>query len=382
MADTKNQILYVDDEQENLDIFEINFSKAFHIHISINAEDAFKILKKNKIKVVLTDQRMPNTTGIEFIRQLKELYPDIVCIILTGYADKEVLFKAINEVDVYWFIEKPWENQEVIHVIDNAIKKYDAEKEKQRINIELKEALEKAQESDHIKTEFLSSISHEIRTPVNGIVGFLSLIKASESENEDNSKYLNIVIKSAHRLVELVDDMIIASRLHAGELKVKQQEVNINDLMEEIYQTIRPGFEENPQVKIQAHKCEHKENCIISTDKSRLSNIFIPLIKNAIKFTKQGHVDYGVYDEKDMVFFVKDTGSGISETDQAFIFDYFRQGKQKINSGEISGVGIGLSIVKGLVELLNGKIWFESQKGEGTTFYFQLPLNNIEKELL
>ncbi len=372
MADAKKHILYVDDEQVNLSIFENNFSEDFNILTATNIENVFDILKNNEIKVVLTDQQMPEITGIELIRKIKELYPETVCIIISGFTDKEVLFKAINEVDVYWFIEKPWDNQQVIHVIDNAIKKYDSEKEKQRINIELKEALNKAQESDRIKTEFLSSISHEIRTPLNGIIGFSSLMKSDVGDKKQYSEYINIVIESAHNLVDLVDDMIFASRIRAGELKVIKQEVNINDLIEEIYHMFRSEFNENPDISVHLHKCQQEVNYIITTDRSKLSKIFIQLIRNAIKFIKHGQIDFGIYNEEKMILYVKDTGSGIFETDLNYIFDYFRQGKQKRHSSEIDGVGIGLSIVKGLVELLKGKIWVESQKGEGTAFYFQV----------
>lgn len=369
MVSKSNQILYLDDEQQLLELFAINFSSEFDISITTDYLKALKVIQKNEIKVVLSDQRMPNITGIEFIKQINKDFPDIICILISGYADKDVLFKSINEIDIFRFEEKPVQFQELKHTIEKAIEKYDTAKEKQKLESELKKALKKAQESDRLKTEFLSSLSHEIRTPANGIVGFTSLVKESKEKNI-TSEHLQIISESALRLVDIIDDMVHTSRLNAGEININHNEIFLNELLDDVYNTFLPEIGHNASLKFKVNKRKGKTRIPITTDTEKLYNIFIHLLRNAIKFTKSGLIEFGVYDEQNMIMFVRDSGIGISDSDKPIIFDFFTQGKQKHLSAEIDGIGLGLSIVKELVDLLNGEIWFETEKDKGSAFYF------------
>lgn len=371
MDNLESHILYLDDEQVNLNVFYAGFSQYFKVHIANNLNEAMGILKQHPIKVILTDQRMPDISGLGFIELVKNDYPDIVSIIFSGYADKDVLFKAINKYDVFGIIEKPGQFEVIKHTIDNAVDKYNALMEKQRVDRELKVALEKASESDRLKAEFLRSISHEIRTPVNIIVGFAGLMLSRE-ENEVYKRNLKFISDSAHKLVSIVDDMITVSRIKSGTIGVEKNEIFLNDLLEELYCNFSTNELKKESVELKVVKRKGGIKIPITTDKEKLYNIFAHLLKNAIKFTDDGLIEFGVYDEKKSILFVRDTGIGLKENDQHAIFDYFRQGSQKALSSEIDGIGVGLSIVKGLVKLLDGKIWVESSRGKGTTFYFSI----------
>ncbi len=365
-------ILYLDDDPDALRIFEYSFSEYYHIHTVRKHTEALDIISSTDIKVVITDQKMPDIRGTDFIQILKLEYPDIICIMLTGHADKPVMLQAINTLDIFWFIEKPWKFTEVKLAIDNAIERFDSNREKAQMHNELQLALERARQSDRLKAEFLGSISHEIRTPVNGIVGFTSLIRQESENTEVLDQYYNIVMESAYTLIGLVDDMITASRIRAGDMRFNPGELYLNDLLDEIYDEFAPQVSQHPGIELIVRKRQGEKKIPISADKEKLYNIFIQLLRNALKFTDEGCIEFGVCNEKEQILFVRDEGSGISDSDKPIIFDFFKKGRQKPLSASINGMGVGLSIVKGLVELMNGEIWYESESGKGTVFYFRI----------
>lgn len=358
MQVTDNNILYLDDEVENLKAFELLFQSDYKVHTAQYLSQANNILDNNEIKVVISDLKMPEISGIDFISQVKDKYPDIVCMIITGYADKRILLDVINKLDLFWLLEKPWNKSELKLAINNAMDKYDS--------------LKKANECSRLKQLFLANISHEIRTPLNGIVGFASLIEQAEDKNSISNDYFNILTESAYKLIGIVDDIIMASRIQAGSIQIVSNEIYLNDLLEELYRKFLPIAKEK-QIELKVIKRIGLKKIPITTDKEKLSNIFSHLLNNSLKYTKEGCIEFGIHDEEQFILFVKDAGKGIIETDKPIIYDHFKQGKQKYLGAENDGIGIGLSIVKGLIELLNGKIWFESQEDIGTTFYIQIP---------
>lgn len=140
MQQTKHQILYIDDEKENLENFRFIFFRDYTIHLALSAERAFEIIKKNPVKVIISDQRMPNMTGVEFFEKIRKSYPDIIRIILTAYTDEKDVLEAINKGGVYRYITKPWKKQEVKVTIQNAVEAYDLKHENQQLLQNLKKS--------------------------------------------------------------------------------------------------------------------------------------------------------------------------------------------------------------------------------------------------
>ena len=244
---------------------------------------------------------------------------------------------------------------------------------------ELIVAKEKAEESDRLKSAFLANMSHEIRTPMNGILGFSSLLKNPELSGEKQQKYIEIIEKSGARMLNIINDIVDISKIEAGLMKVEKVDSNINEQIEYIY----TFFKQEAEAKDLQFSIKYNlptEEAIIKTDREKVFAILTNLVKNAIKYTNKGTIELG-YSKKgnQLEFYVKDTGIGVPEDRKKAIFERFIQADISDKMAQ-QGAGLGLSISKGLVEILGGKIWLESEENVGSTFYFTLPYTQKKKE--
>lgn len=240
------------------------------------------------------------------------------------------------------------------------------------LNAQLLEAKAKAEQSDRLKSAFLANMSHEIRTPMNGILGFAGLLKDPFLSNEDQQKYIDILEKSGHRLLNIINDLVDISKIESGQMKVVISETNIYNQAEYIYNFFRPEAE-SKGLQL-CFNSEVSKDFILRTDREKLYAILTNLVKNAIKYSDRGIIEIGYRKkEKFIEFYVKDTGIGIPEDKQTLIFDRFVQTHDSLSSG-YEGVGLGLAICKAYVEMLGGEIRVESKKSNGSVFYFTLPV--------
>lgn len=242
-------------------------------------------------------------------------------------------------------------------------------------NTYLEKAKLKAEENDRLKTAFLANMSHEIRTPMNAILGFSSFLGEKDIDNNDRLKYINLIQSGANQLLQLINDIIDISRIETGQLNISKSEFELNVFMDEIESITKTLLANNDKnnLKFRLIKESPSKIIILKTDLNRLKQIYLNLISNAIKFTSEGGIDIGYTLVNETVqFFVKDTGIGIAKKKQAVIFKRFVQLEDHMTR-EYGGTGIGLAIVKGLLELLDGNIWLSSIKDKGSTFSFDLP---------
>ncbi len=241
----------------------------------------------------------------------------------------------------------------------------------------------KAEESDQLKTAFLNNISHEFRTPLNGILGFSQLLKEHDLTIENKNKYIRIIEKCSDQLHNIINDLIDISKLESGQTKLSISEINIEEQIEFIYNFFE-GMIRKKGLQISVTNSLNSSVSLIRTDREKLIVILTNLVKNAVKYTEKGSIEFGCnikHFEKSNVnvnnfvefeFFVKDTGIGIRKDRQNAIYDRFIQAD--INDKKArQGVGLGLTISKAYVEMLGGKIWVNSEEGKGSTFYFSLP---------
>jgi PAS domain S-box-containing protein len=275
------------------------------------------------------------------------------------------------------------------------------------LNQELMIAKEKAEESDRLKSAFLANMSHEIRTPMNGIMGFAHLLKAPELEGEKQKHYLSIIEQSGTRLLNIINDIIDISKIESGLMDIHISQTNINEQIEFLYKFFKP------EVESKGMRLFHKEyfpseKAIINSDSEKIYAILTNLVKNAIKYSNEGYIEFGYMinqpgastgffleptshepvghlfgesaDPAELLFYVKDTGIGIPAENHQSIFDRFVQ-VDNSSKKVFQGAGLGLSITKAYVEMLGGKIWVQSKEDLGSEFCFTIPYNVQKAEI-
>jgi len=265
------------------------------------------------------------------------------------------------------------------------------EKKLQLQNKELSAAKEKAEESDRLKSAFLANMSHEIRTPMNGILGFSDLLKDPELTGDEKLEYIDIIEQSGDRLLNTINDIIDISKIEAGQMDVSISDVCINEQMDFFFSFFKPEADQKRIEFVYTKELSDKES-LIKTDQKKINSILTNLIKNSIKYTPKGKIEFGYKlisstvnkheNEKvqELEFYIKDTGIGIRANQQEAIFRQFIQA-DTVDKMAYEGSGLGLSISKAYAEMLGGKIWVESIEEEGSQFYFKIPYNPITNEV-
>lgn len=255
--------------------------------------------------------------------------------------------------------------------------------EMKTIQKELIKAKLKAEESDRLKSAFLANMSHEIRTPLNGILGFVELLDRERISEEKRKKYIAMINDSSQQLLNIINDILFMSRLEVGQLEVNYNEFHLNVMVFQLYSLFKTAISNSGKdIELHSYKALGDKESRIVADENKIRQILSCLINNAIKFTKSGYIEFGYtfnHDEKFqngnkpyLLFYVKDTGIGIPKEKYSLIFERFRQAEDALTR-RFGGLGLGLSIVKGLINLLHGQIWVESEENEGSTFYFTVP---------
>jgi PAS domain S-box-containing protein len=240
---------------------------------------------------------------------------------------------------------------------------------------ELIKALDKAEESDKLKTAFLASMSHEIRTPMNHIIGFTEFLKEPELPATEREEYSQIVYESSHVLLRLIEDIIDVAKIESGQMQINKSVFSVNEIVSSTFRSFNElrSKQNKGHIRFLLRTPDSGANIFIKTDAMRLQQILGYLLDNAFKFTENGSIEIGFSVGKNVVsFYVKDTGPGIESDKHELIFKRFRQ-LDYSSTKKHGGTGLGLSIVKGLLDLLEGEIHLESEPGKGSTFHFTLP---------
>ncbi len=251
--------------------------------------------------------------------------------------------------------------------------------ERVKARSELIAAKEKAEESDRLKSAFLANMSHEIRTPMNGILGFAELLKEPKLTGEEKLEYVKIIETSGLRMLNIINNIVDISKIESGQMEVVFSEANINDILDEALNFFQPeGHRKGIELVLNRKLTDEK--AIVTTDVIKLHAIITNLIKNAIKYTHKGTIEFGCVSKSktgnnepdELEFFVSDTGIGIPKERQQAIFERFIQAEIEDRMA-YQGAGLGLAISKAYIEMLGGKIWVESECGKGSIFYFTIP---------
>ncbi|MDP3443240.1 MAG: HAMP domain-containing sensor histidine kinase, partial [Ignavibacteria bacterium] len=293
------------------------------------------------------------------VKKLNHYSKEVICSHRDGKAIDTNLSVSVFEKDGKNFIVK---------ISDISIQKA-AERE-------FKEAKKRAEENDRQKTAFLANMSHEIRTPLNSIMGFSNLLIEDDPDIAERQEFLHLINTAGKSLLQLIDDIIDISKIEAGQIKISQSDIEVNQVLDQLLlsfnnEKVKRGKHE---ITLRINKDSGNKPLIIYNDPLRFRQIMSNMLVNALKFIDHGFIEFGYTEmEPDFIqFYVKDTGIGISREKAHMVFQRFGQLDNSYKRNR-EGTGLGLAITKQLVELMGGKIWFDSEYGKGTTFYFTLP---------
>lgn len=244
--------------------------------------------------------------------------------------------------------------------------------QRKAMETDLIKAKEKAEESNKLKSAFLANMSHEIRTPLNAIVGFSGILASTTTDDEEKQEYVQIIENNNNLLLQLINDILDLSKIEAGILEFTYSNVNIDELFLDIEESAKMR-NQNENVRVQYKRS--MPGCHINTDKNRLTQVITNMINNAMKFTREGSIEFDYYlqDEKTLYFHVSDTGCGIPENQLNRVFERF----VKLNNFA-QGTGLGLPICQTIITGMGGKIGVTSKEGKGSTFWFTLPYRQTD----
>lgn len=391
-----SRILIVDDTPANIEVLTMLLSMEGYnkVENTTDPRDVLDLYLRFEPDLILLDLNMPYMSGFEVMEQLHQILDNQVylpILVLTADASDTTKKKALA-AGASDFLSKPFDLVEVSLRIKNLLytnylytqvknhnmilekKVKERTEELELINEQLKEALEQAEAANRLKQAFLNNISHEIRTPLNGIIGFSHLLTDSSIGFNEKSDYLNIMQDSSTRLINTVTSFLDISLLNSGNMELMPTTVNPEILLLETYDRFTAAcLKKKLDIKFITNNIPKSFTFV--SDENMLRKILENLVDNAVKFTEQGGVEVGTEIFSNQIkFYVKDTGVGISEEFKSRIFRSFNQESENITRN-YEGLGLGLSIAKGLVELLGGEIGYNSEPGSGSEFYFTIPLN-------
>lgn len=369
------KILVVDDEagirmgtRRILQNFKVDYPfMDEHIEFEVleagTGEDALEIIDSQMPDIILLDNKLPGIQGIEVLEYVKRKMLDIVVVMITSYASLELAVKATRD-GAYDFIPKPFTPQELRGSIENITKQLFLKRMTQKMN----------KEGKQIRFQFLSVLSHELKAPLNAIEGYLKIMKERQF-GEAVISYDQMIDRSIERITgmrSLIMDLLDLTKIESGTPVQNLEQVDVVKIASTSIDTMRPyAIQKDVDIHLDA-----RDEAWISADPKELEIIFNNLISNAVKYNKDGgRVDVFVKKESDfLILKVSDSGIGLNEEDKANLFqDFFRVKNSKTRN--ITGSGLGLSIIKKIVEMYHGDISVESIPDQGSTFIVQLPVD-------
>ncbi len=394
----RGQLLIVDDEEEILKALKRQFRRDYDVYTAHSAEEGYKIMMETPIQVIISDQRMPGMNGAEFFGKVKNEFPDAMRLLLTGYADIQVVIAAVNDGNIFRYITKPWNPVELDSIAREAFDRYNLIVQNRHLLHDLKsvnaqlearvaertmalgDANERLTMLNAQKDAFLGMAAHDLRTPITVVQGFADLLVHARSNPEDQREFVGIIRETLDQMLNLLDDILDITAIESGKLTLRLQPTNLPSFVNRIAKLNRYiGMQKQIDLKVEIEP----ELPPLTLDPQRIEQVLNNLIGNAFKFSHNGTaVTIRVKSLEDVIeFSVLDEGQGIRADEIDKVFGEFQRVSTR-PTGDEHSTGLGLSICKRIVGLHGGEIGVESTFGVGSRFYFTLPLDVLSAAAL
>lgn len=407
--ESTRKILIIDDNEANLfSLRKILERLGLVIHTATSGFEGLELSEKNHYSLVLLDIQMPEMDGFETLKKMRDSAKNkLVPVILISaiFTEDQYKIKGI-ETGAVDFIPKPVnpeilrakikvlleleEHKEFLKTLVGELKTKNIQlkkeiKKRKKVEADLREAKAKAERTSELKSKILVNMSHEIRTPVNSILGFADLIANTSIPTADKERYVRYVSSSSQNLLFLIDEILDHSRIEAGEFSINMAPCRAGDILIELLESFNRIKSQFGKTDITISIHPPAQDLIFETDPQRLRQVLINLLSNALKYTKEGKIEFGCEINNDLIrFYVKDTGIGISAEEIEHIFSRFMRIESQ-DSLQSQGTGLGLSIAQKIIQMMGGEIGVESTFNKGSEFFFTLPylpLDTLDKDLL
>ncbi len=378
---TRPVLMVVDDEQDNLRSLQDLFRRDYRVETFLRGRDALEKLDALSPQVVMSDQRMPGMSGVEFLGEVKRRKPEATRLLFTAYAELQTVIDAINEGSVFRYIAKPWNSDELTAIVRQAFEQNALLVERQRLVAELQESNEQLREADRLKSAFIEVASHELNTPVAVILGLADLwaLRLAGSEDASARGRVERMRAAGTRLAKTLERMF--QLLHTDRIgeAISIEPTELEPLVRRTVEEVRP-FLEGRRLEIVVEIAPDLGGAAV--DPIKIGDILTNLIVNAVRFTPDGgsiRIRAEGVGPDAVRFAVRDTGIGIEAEALPHLFEPFFTGydTRRHSSGELEfgkrGIGLGLSLVRRFVELHGGQVEVQSREGEGSTFSIILP---------
>jgi signal transduction histidine kinase len=387
MVQKRHTLLVVDDEVDVLESLRHQFHRTHRVLTASSGPKGIEILQSDDVELILSDQRMPGMSGDVFLRRARQIKPDSIRMLFTGYADIQAVINAVNEGHIFRYILKPWDSTELEGIIRQGGEQYDLLAERRRLLTELQDANarlvqinEELARAGQLKTAFIEVASHEFNTPITLVLGLTELLRLSNPERSDQENEIILQISSSGRqLARLVTNMLTLLRAKDFRRALDRSPVDLADLIERAVEQVRP-FVHVRHLNIQSTLSDALGTFEIDADK--ISAVLVNLLTNAIKFTPDGgHIEVAarLMGPDTAVITVEDRGVGLEPQAFRHLFQpFFTQlDPSRHSSGDFGfckrGLGLGLSIAKQFVDMHGGQIIAEAREGGGTLIAVHLP---------
>jgi signal transduction histidine kinase len=387
----RHTLLVVDDEPDVVQSLKDLLHREYRVVGATYAADGLRLLHEQPVQLVMTDQRMPEITGIDFLRSVRRDRPDVIRLLFTGYADIKAVIDAINEGNVYRYITKPWDPDELLTVLRQAGEQYDLLQERQQLlddlrgkNQELVLANDELRQANALKEAFISVASHELRTPLTILLALPELALRLNCGEAPAAEWLRRIQQAGMRLERLVEQILQMLQAGRFERPLDRRPTDCAALVREAVEAIRP-FTEQRRQQLLVDLAPDLGTIEVESNKVRIC--LDHLLINAIKFTPDGGTIEvrGQRNGAGVCLQVRDSGVGIDPNNLPHIFEpFFTQvDVSGHSSGQFEfgrrGLGLGLSLVRAIVHMHGGTVEVASTPGQGTVVILTLPGNGVRE---